>query len=325
VVASRAVPGKPVGRIQFAGTRSDDPNDLVPHEDRRELRAYGTFAAWLNHVDAKGLNSLDALIANDEGGAFVRHYLIDFGSALGSGAVAPADYWAGREYLVETKQVGRQMIGFGFAYPDWQTTPFYESRAIGRLPRDNTRFNPEAWKPRVANPAFIQSRPDDKFWAAQRLAAMSLGMIQAAVREGQFGDPAAEAFLVRALAERRDAIVRAYLPAINPISDPALGDGLLTFRNAAVDADVAAAPGGYRADWFRYDNMSGTTAEPLGTSTSRGTTMRAPATLPAGEGAFIKVELRAVEAAAAWNTPVAAFFRRSHDGWQLVGFERVAD
>src|SRR5204862_3087986 len=56
VVASKPLPGKPVGRIRFFGTRPDDPNDIVPHEDRRELRAYETFAAWLNHVDAKAIN-----------------------------------------------------------------------------------------------------------------------------------------------------------------------------------------------------------------------------------------------------------------------------
>jgi len=62
IVASKALPGKPIGRIRFVDTRPDDPNDIVPHEDRRELRGYGVFAAWLNHVDAKAINSLDTLI-----------------------------------------------------------------------------------------------------------------------------------------------------------------------------------------------------------------------------------------------------------------------
>ena len=62
VVASKALEGKPIGRIRFFGTRPDDPNDVVPHEDRRELRGYGVFAAWLNHVDAKAINSLDTLV-----------------------------------------------------------------------------------------------------------------------------------------------------------------------------------------------------------------------------------------------------------------------
>ena len=94
VVASKALAGKPIGRIRFYDTRPDDPNDIVPHEHRRELRGYGVFAAWLNHVDAKAINSLDTLVT-ENGRSFVRHHLIDFGSALGSGGVGPADYWAG--------------------------------------------------------------------------------------------------------------------------------------------------------------------------------------------------------------------------------------
>ena len=99
----------------------------MPHEDRRELRGYGVFAAWLNHVDAKAINSLDMLVT-ENGRSFVRHHLIDFGSALGSGGVGPADYWAGAEYLVEPRDVARQMVGFGFSVPKWRTAPFYESR-----------------------------------------------------------------------------------------------------------------------------------------------------------------------------------------------------
>ena len=63
-------------------------------------------------------------------------------------------------------------------------------------------------------------------------------MIRAIVKAGQYSDPAAEAHLADVLIKRRDAIGRAYLPAINPIVDPAL-DGALTFGNAAVQAGVA--------------------------------------------------------------------------------------
>jgi len=62
VIAGRLLPGKILGGFQYDGTRPDDPNDLVPHEHRRELRAYGVYAAWLNHVDAKSINSLDMLV-----------------------------------------------------------------------------------------------------------------------------------------------------------------------------------------------------------------------------------------------------------------------
>jgi hypothetical protein len=323
VVASKALPGKPIGRVKFVDTRPDDPNDLVPHQNRRELRGYGVFAAWLNHVDAKAINSLDILVT-ENGRSRVKHYLIDFGSALGSGGVAPSDYWAGAEYLVEPRVAARQMVAFGFNVPKWRTTPFYESPSIGRLPRHNSDFNPELWKPRVPNQAFLHARLDDKFWAAQRLVALTTDIIRAAVHAGEFNDPAAEEFLVRALADRRDAIGRAYLTAINPISDPALdAAGLLTFRNAAVEADFARAPGGYRAEWSTFDNTTGKTRL-IGETSNITSTLQAPAGLHEIDGAFIKVELSAVGGRhAAWASPVSAYFRHGKGSWKLVGFERT--
>jgi hypothetical protein len=324
VVASKALQGKPIGRIRFVDTRPDDPNDIVPHEDRRELRGYGVFAAWLNHVDAKAINSLDTLITAN-GKSFVRHHLLDFGSALGSGGVGPADYWEGEEYLLEPRAMLKQMATIGFAHPKWHHEPFYEAPAIGRLLEHNAGFDPDAWKPRVPNQAFLRLRADDRFWAARKLIALSTDLLRAAVRAGDFRDQASEAFLVRALAERRDAVGRAYLTAINPIVDPALSpDGTLTFRNAAVDADFARAPGGYRADWFRFDNATGS-SDRIGQSTGRTTSLAAPGNLPIADGGFLKVELSSINAdLSSWTAPVTAFFRREADHWRLVGFERMA-
>jgi hypothetical protein len=324
IVASKALPGKPIGRVRFVGTRPDDPNDIVPHEDRRELRGYGVFAAWLNHVDAKAINSLDTLVV-DGGRSVVRHHLIDFGSSLGSGGVGPADYSAGDEYLVEPREVAKRMLGFGFTSPKWQTKAFYEARSIGRLPKDNTDFNPNLWRPRVPNKAFLHARADDQFWAARKLMAVTSDMLRAAVRTGEFGDQASEDFLVRALAERRNAIARTYLTAVNPIVDPSLRDGTLTFGNAAVDTDVARAPRSYRAVWSRYDNATGD-AHVIGETSGRTTSLQAPEGLPQTDGAFLKVALSAVGAAhPSWETPVNAFFRLRNGDWRLVGFERLPE
>jgi hypothetical protein len=325
VVASKALAGKPVGRIRFFGVRPDDPNDIVPHEDRRELRGYGVFAAWLNHVDAKAINSLDTLVT-ENGRSYIRHHLIDFGSALGSGGVAPAEYSAGHEYLVEQGPVGKRILSFGFAMPDWQRRSFYEARSIGRLQQENADFNPDAWKPRVPNQAFLHARADDKFWAARKLMALTTDMLRAAVHTGEFNDPASEEFLVRALAQRRDAIVRTYLAAVNPIVDPALDDdGTLTFTNAAVDADVAHVPAGYRAVWSTFQNATAVTYR-FGETTGRSTLVVAPGNLPQADGDFIQVSLSAIGAKyPAWEKPVHAFFRKENGGWRLVGLERMPE
>jgi hypothetical protein len=325
IVASRAVSGAPIGRIRFVGTRPDDPNDLVAHEDRRELRGYGVFAAWLNHVDAKAINSLDTLVT-ENGRAYVRHHLMDFGSALGSGGVGPADYWAGEEGLIEPREVARRIAGFGLYTSKGQASSFYEASSVGRLRDDNTDFNPDLWKPRVPNQAFLHARRDDQFWAARKLSAMTPEVLRAAVHAGEFGDRNAEDFLVRALGERRDAILRAYLTAINPISDPALGaDGTLTFTNVAVEADVARAPEGYRASWFAYDNATGA-SRPIADTSGGTTTLHAPGGLPGVDGAFIKVSLSAIGGDhASWEAPVNAYFRLRDGSWRWVGFERIAE
>jgi hypothetical protein len=320
VIASRALPR--VGAFRFYDTNPDDPNDIVPHEHRRELRGLRVFAAWLNHVDVKGGNTLDALI-KENGRAFVRHYLQDFGSTLGSGSIAPHEVWEGSEHVVEPAITGRQMVGFGFFLPPWVTREYFESPAVGRLPKENKDFDPEAWKPRVPNPAFERARNDDKFWAARRLVDVTDEMISAAVETGALDDPQSEAFLVRVLIERRDAIVRAYLRAANPIESPAFDGQMLTFRNIVVDRGLASRPAGYRATWSTFDNAT-QTATPIGETTSEDTRLPAPSDLLRRSGVYMRVELSARGAPhPSWEVPAHIYFVRQDTGWRLVGFERV--
>ena len=97
---SRFADGRPLGYFKYYGTRPDDPNDIHPHEHRRELRASRVFAAWVNHDDSRGLNSLDMLEARG-GRGFIRHYMFDFGSIMGSGSVFAQVPRAGNEYILE--------------------------------------------------------------------------------------------------------------------------------------------------------------------------------------------------------------------------------
>ena len=65
-LASKALEGKPAGHFRYYGTRPDDPNDIYPHEHRRELRGMAVFAAWLNHDDSRSINNLDTLVARQQ-------------------------------------------------------------------------------------------------------------------------------------------------------------------------------------------------------------------------------------------------------------------
>ena len=319
VILSKAAPGRPVGRIRFDGTRADDPNDVIPHEHRRELRGYFVFAAWLNHVDAKGINSLSSLIT-ENGRSFIRHYLLDFGSALGSAAVGPREGWEGYEALVEEPgEIGKRVLSLGFKVPVWRTQDYFQSPSIGRLPRDHSKWDPQSWWPHITNAAFRHMRPDDTFWAATKVAAISEDMIRAAVAEGRFNDGESEKFLAKAIIDRRLRILQTFLPKVNPVVDPAIdAKGRLTFRNVAVEAAVADRAPGYRALWYTFDNASDT-ATLVTTTEETQSPMLMPA-MPAAE--YIKVDIAAVGGPEAWTRPVSAYFRRNSGNWILVGFER---
>lgn len=320
VILSKATPGRPVGRIAFHGTRADDPNDIVPHEHRRELRGYFVFAAWLNHVDAKGINSLSSLIT-ENGRSFIRHYLLDFGSALGSAAVGPREGWEGYEALVEEpNEITKRTLSFGFRIPQWRRQDYFESPSIGRLPRDHEKWDPETWWPHITNAAFRHMRPDDTFWAATKLAAITDDMIKAAVNEARFGDPASEAFLAKAIADRRLRILQTFLPKVNPVVDPAIDDqGHLTFRNLAADAAVADRAPGYRVLWYTFDNLTDR-ATLIETTEETQSPFPMPA-MPRSE--YIKVDILAVGGPEAWARPISAYFRRNGTAWALVGLERL--
>ncbi len=321
VTASKAVPGKPLGPFLYAGTRSDDPNDVVPHEHRRELRALRVFAAWTNHVDSKALNSMDTHVT--EGGkAVVRHYLIDFSSTMGSASIKAREYDEGFEYIVDGKATLKNMAGLGFYIPRYHFVDYPKYPAAGHFSAD--QFDPPNWKPRVPNPAFRRARADDTFWAARRVMAFTDEMIRAAVRTGKYTDPAAEKHIADTLIARRDAIGRSWLIHVNPVISPALdASGTLTFGNAAVDAGVGKAPTSYDVAWHAFDNATGAT-KPIGTPVSSSTSkVSAPAGLPTAAGAFIRADISAAGADPEWAKPVHAYFRRTASGWQLVGFDRV--
>jgi hypothetical protein len=321
VSAGALVPGTILGPFRYSGTRSDDPNDLVPHEERRELRALRVFGAWTNLVDWKAGNTLDALV-DENGRMLVKHYLQDVGSSFGM-ANEPHEWDMGWEYYYESSASLRRLYSYGFALSPWQTVPYDLYPSIGLFEGDH--FDPTTWRPQTPVEPYIDMRADDAFWAARRVMAFSDELIRAAVHVGQYSDPAAERHLGDVLIKRRDAIGRAYLTAINPIVSPRLDAAGLVFENAAVAAGFARPPSAYLATWSRFDNATGATSA-IADTRSTETRMAPPRDLPAALGSFVKVDLAAESAEhPSWRQPIRMYFRRTVDGWKLVGLERLAD
>jgi hypothetical protein len=320
VAAGRALPGKILGGFRYAGTRPDDPNDIVPHEHRRELRALRVFGAWTNLTDLKAGNTLDTLVT-ENGREVVKHYLQDVGSTFGM-ANGEHEWDIGWEHFYETSATRRRLFSFGFALSPWQTVPYTEYPSIGLFEGDV--FDPTTWKPQTPTTAYMELRADDAFWAARQVMAFTDDLIRAAVHTGQFSDPAAERHLGAVLSKRREKIGQAYLTAINPVVNPRLDvNGVLTFDNAAVAAGFAQPPSEYRVAWSRFDNTTGNT-QAIGDTRDAMTTHKAPRDLPSADGSFVEVDISGESVVhPSWHQPVRVHFRRTDSGWKLVGLQRL--
>jgi len=322
VIAGRLLPGKILGGFLYAGTRPDDPNDVVPHEHRRELRALRVFGAWTNLTDLKAANTLDTL-ETVNGRSVVKHYLQDVGSTFGM-CNDLYEWDLSYEHFYEGEPSLKRLFSFGFALSPWQTIKYVEYPSIGKFEGD--RFDPREWRPQTPTTAYMELRDDDAFWAARRVAAFSDELIRAAVHEGHYSDPNAEKYLGDVLIKRRNKIASIYLTAVNPVVSPDLdANGRLTFENAAVAAGVASGPATYRASWLRFDNATGET-QPIAETRSSTTSIDAPTGLPTGAGTFVAVDI-AVDSAGhpTWVRPVRTYFQRQAGGWKLVGLERMPD
>lgn len=320
VIASKAILGRPIGHFRYYGMRPDDPNDIFPHEHRRELRGLSVFAAWLNHDDSRSINTLDVLVPEGSRST-IRHYLLDFGSTLGSGSTQAQTARAGNEYLWEARPTLVTMLTLGLYIRPWVKVEYPKLPAVGRF--ESTYFRPENWKPEYPNPAFRNARPEDRFWAARIIARISDEAIKGIVASAQYSDPRSTEYMTETILARKAKVLMSWLNGSNPAVDFALDpDGRLTFQNAAVEAGVSKAADRYTVAWSRFDNASSTHTTVGSEQTATTTAAQAPRELLSSE--FVSATIRAFHPDhPAWQQPVVVYFRRGPDSTRtLVGLER---
>jgi hypothetical protein len=264
-LASKYIPGKLIGPFKYKGIRHDDPNDLIPHQHRRELRGLRLICAWLNHFDTKEGNTLDSYVTVDEV-SYVKHYLIDLGATLGSASWGPNHLWRGHQFDFDPEEMLVSAVTLGLYIKPWERQEGIEYPAVGFF--ESQLFRPEKYKGQLPNPAFDNMTDLDAFWAARIITSFTDQQIQTAVAQGRYSDPEAEAYLVRTIIERRDIIGRHYFRLVNPLDRFRLERDFerqwgLRFVDLAVDrgyedvsqteylARVVLLPGGILADEFR--------------------------------------------------------------------------
>ena len=315
VVASKALPGSPLGPFDFQDVRSDDPNDIFEHQDRRELRALQIFCAWMNHNDSDSVNTLDMYYTDPEGRSYVRHNLIDFGTIMGSGSVQPHARRVGNEYYIEFAPALKAAGTLGIWDRPWRHVEYNEYPSVGRF--ESAYFQPEAWKPDYPNPAFDKMTPQDALWATRTVMRFSDEAVRAIVGAGEYDDPEAADYVSQRLIERRDKIVRYYLSQINPLDGFQITSGRLDFVNLGLEAGLATGCQ-YEYQWHRFDNDAGA-LNPLGQPGSS-SEMRVP--LPSDSSPFLMVRLSSsCSDQPAWVSAVDVYVRNGNSP-SVVGIER---
>jgi hypothetical protein len=298
-VASKQLHGSPLGPFQYWGTRPDDPNDIFPHEHRRELRGLRVFAAWLNHDDSRAINTLDMLVGQP-GRRYVRHYLIDFGSTLGSGSVSAQKPRAGYEYIWEPGPALKRIATLGLWDKNWVRVEYPNYPSIGRF--ESASFEPQSWKPEYPNPAFLNATDQDTYWAAKIVMSFSNAEIRAIVKTGQLSNPEAEQYLADTLIERRDKVGRYWLTRLSSFDRFNFVEGDLMFQHLASELDLVRRPE-HKTEWFAIDAVS-----------------RAPRAVADADfetpGMVFRVEITSVEGT------VRVHLRERDGDLQIVGVER---
>jgi hypothetical protein len=302
-MASMVIDGKPIGPFQYHGTRGDDPNDLVEHEHRRELRALRTICAWVGHDDSRAINTLDVLTS--EGGVpFVKHYLIDFGASLGSASYMPNSPRDGNVAMFDWRSSAAQFFTLGLYAPKWQRARFPDLPSTGRF--EYEVFDPVRWVPGYPNSAFHNEGPADRIWAARKIAAFTESEIRAIVGTGQYTDPAATDWVARCLIERRRKIINAFLPGMSGLDGFAVKESRLSWSYLG----PGDAPSQVAVQWSQFDNGSGARRALHGETSAR---------IPSGQDAtgYLVADLSGSS-----GPRISVYVRTRPEGPMVVGVER---
>jgi len=311
-VATRIPEGRGalLGPYQMWGVRSDDPNDTVPHEHRRDLRGMFVFAAWLNFSSVRAVTTQD-ILATVDGVSRIRHYVVDLTKSLGSSMFDGSKLaWERNETTVTSRgAVGKSIVTLGLAPPAWVHEKGSDLPEVGLF--GSKTFDPEAWTPADPLPPFENRLPDDTFWAARQVMAFTDEDIRALVQTGLYSKPA-EDWITATLIERRNRIGRTYFARLLPLDHIRLEGNALAFDDLGVTSGFAQ-PRTYTITWHKFDNAKDTVLDAIGTGADMPGEARA---LPAGSYAAVRIH------AGVQAMNVTVYLRRQADGFHVVGIDR---
>ncbi len=327
VIASKYIEGTPIGPFRYHGTRSDDANDVIPHEHRRELRGLRLFAAWTNHDDSRAQTTQASWVAAD-GKHHIRHWLLDFGATFGSGNVDLELPNPGFHYWLALDQVKKNALGFGLHTPYYRTVQwpnFPKFEGVGRW--ESEYFDPLAWRNEYPNSAFVRMTPRDAFWAAKILMRFTRMELQAIVDTAEFVDADQARYFLDVLVERQQKTGAFGINVLNPLDGFAVTGDRLAFENLSerygfVQPDSTS----YDIAWSLYDNATASVRQALGSPESHratGSRLPEPNRYLDDRQLLLMAEITSTHPDhPVWEQPVRVYLRSTGSSYEVVGVER---
>ena len=316
-IASKYVNGKPIGPFNYRGRRDDDPNDHVDHQHRRELRALNIVSSWVNHFDTKQHNSLD-VYTEENGNRFVKHYLIDFASTIGTGAgIRGPRPQFGYEYGFNAPNVGKRLLSLGLWEDPWRTLELSDDPALAEVGYWQTDiYEPRAFQPALTNTAFAHCTERDGYWAAKIISAIPDELCRVAAEQADFESDRATEFVGDILIERRDMIARSYFLVSGGVDFFRADGGTVTAKDLGVERNLwTAGETQYRARVRPVDADRNALEEQDWREIS------SPRfTMPDGSSEFVEIELQVRRGDSGWSRSTRSYWSRPTQ--QIVAVER---
>jgi hypothetical protein len=227
-VASRFLEGTILGPISPKGTRKGDPNDTIPHQNRRALRALRMFSAWLDNSGIRSDNSLDVYVG-EHGKGHTVHYLVDFGEALGVHGIEKNRAWDGFEHFFSLSDTARNFATLGFPIKKWEHLKMESNDLRGNF--EANAFDPRTWKESVQFLPMQLSLPDDDYWAAKIIAATTPEHLEALFKAANHPDESYTKYILETLSKRREKILRYAFSRVSPLEFASIENGALHLRD----------------------------------------------------------------------------------------------